>query len=243
MLFLDKLNQIAHELVPEFERLFQVLLENQSHDGDLLLVYENGFYDPEVHTWNSLNEKFSPYVIGPSHEGHSAYLHYEFIHEYRTNGIMPFSHTEYMKKLEYSEERQIDIELLKKQECYTIQLEMLIYLKIWESDTFIKRFYQIVRLIHGEPYDWHFKVRTRDSIKDLITIKIIDRFKNEFPKIYRAFKESYIAQVRNSIAHSNYSFLGRNINLNNSKGNSLYGLTFEKWIEIFHTTMIISSYL
>ena len=89
MLFKDKLNKIEINLSTEFDRLFEKVIENQSHDGDLLLILENGFYNPEVYTWNNLNKKISPYMIGPNHDGHSSNTHYEFIHTYRTGAIAP----------------------------------------------------------------------------------------------------------------------------------------------------------
>jgi hypothetical protein len=252
MLFKDKLNFNAQKLQQEFSLLLDTLFKVQSHNGDLLLTYENGFYNPEVHEWGNLEEKFSPYVIGLSQEGHSANLHYDFIHKYRTNAIVPFTHVEYLKNIEWSEEKQKDIDTLIEYESYTIQLEMLIYLKIWESDTFIKRFYQIAKLINGEPYDWHFRIQESNRDKsatgkreEIIRKKIRDTFQNQFPNIYEAFKLSYKTQIRNSIAHSKYSFLGRNIHLNNYVKEDpyapLHGLTFDEWVDIFHSTMIIYS--
>lgn len=247
MLFKDKLDFIAKDLTIEFQKLFESLIQEQTHYGDLLLILENGFYNPDAQRWNTKKKKYSPYVIGLGDEGHSANLHYEFIHQYRTNAIVPFSYAQYLSKLETKDDAQVATEQFQKHESFTIQLEMLIYLKIWESDTFIKKFYEIVRLIHNEPYDWHFKIQrlpnqpnTTGRINVLITDKIKNRFKNKFPVIYKAFDLSYLYQLRNSIAHSNYSFLGRNILLNNKrKVTDIHSLTFDEWTDIFHTTMIL----
>ncbi len=250
MLFRDKLNEIGKKLSPEFDKLFDKIVESQSHDGDLLLVLENGLYNPDVHNWNNLDKKFSPYMIGPSHEGHSSNTHYKFIHIYRTNTIADITHSEYLKELEYTPEKREQIDQMQEIEGQSIQIEMLIYLKIWEADSFIKRFYQICRLLHGEPYDWHFKITesNRDSgatgnRQTLIRKKIRDRFQNDFPIIYKAFKTAYLTQVRNSIAHSKYSTIERNIHLNNyvkkDPASQLHELKFDEWIEMFHNTMII----
>ncbi len=250
MLFKDKLNKIEINLSTEFDRLFEKVIENQSHDGDLLLILENGFYNPEVYTWNNLNKKISPYMIGPNHDGHSSNTHYEFIHTYRTGAIADLSYPDYLEKLKYIPEKRKQIGQMQKFEGQTIQLEMLIYLKIWEADKFIKKFYQIARLLHGIPYDWHFKIAesNRDNEatgnrKTIIIKKIRDKLKDEFQEIHKAFKIAYKTQIRNSISHSKYSIVGRNIHLNNyikdDTHSQLHSLSFDEWIDILHYTMII----
>lgn len=56
-------------------------------------------------------------------------------------------------------------------------------------------------------------------------------------------KNSYRTQIRNAIAHSKYSFNGRNIHLHNSikedPHSSLSNLKFDDWIDVFHDVMVI----
>lgn len=247
MLFKDKLKLITKELSSEYDKLFYEILKTQSHDSDMLLVFINGFYSPIT---NKSLKGFSPYVIGPNKDGHSYSDHYEFIHKYRTESIHELTLKDYLKECEWTSERSKKIDELVAAEKHSIQLEMLIYLKIWESDTFIKQYYQLINLLNGEPYDWHFQIANSSRDKDttgtrdvLIRKKIRDKLKIKFPKIYSAFKTAYITQVRNSIAHSNYSFAGRNIHLNNDVENDPYSqlknIEFNNWIEMFHNTMII----
>lgn len=249
MIFVDKLNETNNRLAPEFDRLFNELLTNQTHSGDTLLIHINGFYNPEVHNW-TLRERLSPYMIGPDLEGHSEELHYKFIHNYRTNAIFDKDFTEYLSDVEYSPDRIDEIDAFVEFEGSSIQLEMLIYLKIWEADAFIKRFYEIARIVNGESYDWHFKISesNRDNNStgkrhDIIRNKIRNRFQNNYPAIYNAFLVAYKTQIRNSIAHSKYSFTGRNIHPNNfvdsDPAAQLHNLTFNEWIEMFHETMAI----
>lgn len=73
MLFKDILNSKTEKLQPEFDKLFDDILNKQTHDGDLLLCRVNGFYNPEVYSWTNIEEKLSPYMIGPNKEGHSDY--------------------------------------------------------------------------------------------------------------------------------------------------------------------------
>lgn len=250
MLFSEILNKKGKQLAPEFEKLFDMVLENQTHDCDLLLTYINGFYNPEVYKWDNLDEKVSPYMIGLSYEGHSDRTHYNFIHNYTASAIAQITHQDYLKEIEYSEENRMGIEEKIGFESMTIQLEMLIYLKIWEADTFIKRFYQLARLINHEPYDWHFKLaesnrndKATGTRQDIIRLKIRDRFKEKLPVLYDAFKIAYNTQIRNSIAHSKYSVLNRVIYLNNKiekdPAAQLFGQSYDEWIDRFHTTMAI----
>ncbi|MCW3085093.1 MAG: hypothetical protein JWP12_2459 [Bacteroidetes bacterium] len=249
MLFKDILNKKAQLLVPEFDRLFEDVVKNQTHEGDLLLVRINGFYDPEVHNWNT-DKKMSPYLIGPNKEGHSEGLHYEFIHDYRTQNLLDQTHEDYLQQLIWDPAKKAERDALITKEEKSIQLEMLIYLKIWEADMFIKKYYQILRLVNGEPYDWHFQIKESNRDKNgtgnrdkIIRELTRDRLKDKYPEIYNAFKNAFRTQLRNSIAHSKYSFLSRNIHPNNYiKGDpaaQIRNIPFDEWIDLFHDTMML----
>lgn len=249
MLFKDVLDAKYSELVPQFELLYQLILKNQTDQTDLLLVHLNAFYNPEVRNWDNLDEKMSPYMFGPNHEGHSENTHYDFIGEYVKHNISDKTLSEYLADVEYSEERTKEINSLNFNESISIQTEMLIYLKIWESDTFIKKFFQLANLLEGNSYDWHYKLMTTSREKGttgsrdvIIRNKIRDRFKLALPRLYRAFK-SYNFQIRNSIAHSQYSVLGRHIQLNNYVKEDPYSQlriqTFEEWVDRFHEVLVL----
>jgi hypothetical protein len=251
MIFVDKLVEREKVLNPELDRLFELAFKNQSHPGDLLLLYINGFYRADTIKLNErLEQKLNPHVIGPGSEGHSEQTHYVFIHKYRTMNISKLSYPEYLKLHEWTQERKNEIDEVVEIEETTIQLEMLIYLKCWEADLIIKKLYQFVRLLHGEHYDWYFKIqesaRDKDatsSRQDLIRLMIRDRLKDISPKFYDTIKETYKTQIRNSIAHSNYSFQGRHIHPNNyikdDIASQLKAVSFDDWVNIFHNTLII----
>jgi hypothetical protein len=250
MIFSDILKKKDKVLKPEFDKLFDDILSNQTHNGDLLLIRTNGSYNPEVHEWTNIKEKLSPYVIGPKEEGLSDQLHYKFIHDYRVQGLVEPTYYEYLKEHEWSSERSDEIDQLTEIEGMTIQLEMLVYLKIWEADLFIKKLYQLTKLALGENYDWHFSIAESNRDKDatgtrekIIRKKIRDRLEKIYPQIYSAIKNAYRTQIRNSIAHSKYYFIGRTIHPNNyiekDPASQLKVVHFDDWIEIFHDTMII----
>lgn len=254
MLFIDKLNIKTQELQPEFEKLFRDILNNQTHEGDLLLVRINGFYHPEAHNWDNVENK-SPYMIGLNDEGHSDLLHYKFIDDYRKKSISNLNYDEYLAKHIWSDENAKAIKDLTEEEGMSIQLEMLVYLKIWEADLFIKKLYQLVNLSLGEPYDWHFKIKesnrnqepTTGKREEIIRKKIRDKIKSIYPKLYSAIENAYKTQVRNSIAHSTYYFAGRYIHLGNYIKDDMHSqlqvLSFNDWIDMFHDTIVIYNQL
>lgn len=202
---------------------------------------------------NSINlengRRTSNYVNGPGYEGHSENLHYGFIHAYRTSYIADRPHSEYLRDLEYSPERSQIIDELTETEGLTIQMEMLVFLKIWEMSQYLKNLFEFVRILNGNHYDWHFKLRTGDdntgiaTAQELIRVHIRDEIRQHSEVIYEAFRTAYKSQIRNSIAHSNYSFSGRNIHPNNLRTNVNYpqitNLPFDEWIDMFHSTLIL----
>lgn len=253
MLFKDILIKKNQDLEPEFNKLFNDILKSQSHEGDLLLVQVNGFYYPEAYSWDNVTNK-NPYMIGMGSEGHSDRCHYNFIDLYRSNSVYKLSYPEYLEEVTFSEERMEEIRKLEQKESWSIQLEMLIYLKIWEADLFIKKLYQISLLSQGLAYDWHFKIAesNRDSNatgkrEDIIRNKIRDALMEKYPLIYSAIKNAYKTQIRNSIAHSRYFHSGRHIHLanyiKNDPASQLQVISFDKWIDIFHDTMVIYNQL
>ncbi|WP_276484101.1 hypothetical protein [Paraflavitalea pollutisoli] len=250
MLFLQILNEITVALQPEFDRLHLDAWSNQTHTGDLLLVSENGFYHEEVHKWNNLPKKQSPYVIGPGVEGHSERAHNDFIGTYLKRNLSEENNKEYLERIKYTADFNPERDILLKEDEYLVQQEMLIYQKIWEMDSFIKKFYQLTRLVLGDPYEWHFKIKqsTQNTDKGLkrsaiLTKLVQDRLKPYYPVISNIIQDSYISQIRNSIAHSRYSIHGRFIHLNNhiegDAHSQLQVLSFEEWSNIIHNTIVL----
>lgn len=250
MLFKNILDDKTAKLQDEFDRLVDAAYKNQSHSGDLLLIQVNGFYNAETHKWTNIEKKLSPYMIGPGTEGHCEYQHHKFIGKYINKGISSQTYDDYKNLHDWSEERAKEINEMAEQEADSIETEMMIYLKIWEGDAFIKKFYQLVRLSLGMEYDWHFSVgqSTRDTkatgTRDvIIRKKIRDRLKDKYPTIYAAIKNAYKGQVRNSIAHSKYSVFGRYIHLNNFIEEDPYSqiqvVSFDEWVDIMHDTLVI----
>ena len=250
MIFRDIIQEKGAKLRPIFNKLLDLTLSNQTHSGDLLLVSLNGFFNPEVLEWTDTNIKYLPYSIGIGKEGRSEYIHFNFIDSYRKSSESRFSFSEYLQEIDWVKEKKDYIERLIFQEELSIQLEMLIYLKIWESDAFIKRFYQLARITNNQNYDWHFKISDNNREKnstgsrwEIIRKKTEKSLIGPVPELALSFSKTYNVQLRNSIAHSQYSFLSRYIHLNNykkeDKFSQLKAIKFNEWIDLFHETLVI----
>lgn len=238
MLFIDQIKAKDALLRPEFERLFSLAVANQSHPGDLLLILENGAYDSDV--LNYPGEPLSPHVIGPGKEGLAYDTHYQFINLYR-HRVYTRTHAEYLAELEalVKAQKWEERDQLEAAEAISVQLETLIYLKIWESDFLLKRLYEFVRILLGESFHWGFKAESRYKT---IRFQIRDKVRPLSETLYACITTAYRSQIRNSIAHSNYAIMSRNIHPNNdvaTNPDSLQNLPFDEWIDMFHLTLAI----
>lgn len=255
MIFKDKFEEKSKVISPEIDRLLQIAWEKQAHVGDLLLFRINGTYQEDTLLWNKNNpdDRRNPHVIGPGTEGHSEQAHYSFINKYRTTHIHEMNHADYVKQFimkDFTEEKRKKNDELIGVEETTIQLEMLIYLKFWESDMIIKKFYQFTRALNGQHYDWYFKVSESNRDKSstgtrqkIIRDEIRDKIEPHSETLYQIITDVYNTQIRNSIAHSNYSFLDRNIHPNNyikeDPHSNILFLSFDDWIDKFHSTIVL----
>src|SRR5690625_996205 len=243
MIYQESLSKFKTEVVEAVEELFSFAYKNQTHPQDLLLVDQHGFFDemlakPEVKARHNL----SPYVLGPGFIGHSDSTHYEFIDWYRQN------HT--FNKEEYENKKKEDPNF-EKAERLSIHIELLIYLKFWEADLNLKRLYQLTRLCRGENYDWLFELPKdprEGSRHEVIRIQIRDSIKDICPKFYQLIKSIYIPQLRNAIAHSQFAFFGKIIDLlNYSENPKAYcpkkAINMDEWDEIFHKTILMHNEL
>lgn len=244
MLFNKILNEKDKILSPNFDELFNLAIKNQTHPGDLLLVMENAVLGSDEDPNNPANLRLY-YNIGSDIEGHCEGTNHDFIREY-VMGHENISYEDYLKLHEYSAERSKEIDQIAHQEAITIQVEMLIYLKIWEGETFLKKWYELCMLINAEDYDWHFKIKSpgRSDQGSLPRYKafnyVKDTLKDKIPQLYGSFLKCHRSQIRNAIAHSQYAILGRNILLNNkNKDDDVGGISFNEWIDIFHETIIL----
>ncbi len=238
MLFEEIINQKLPIVREAIDELIKTALDNQTHPQDVLLVITHSFHLGNFPK-SFLNENnLSEFAFGPANIGLSEYTHYELITWY-------FNNYQVIKE-KFLEEQKNNNEL-KQLENISINIEKSIYLKFWEADMVIKYFYQLSRICQGLHYDWYFEVPgySRDgSKKDVIRLEIRDKLKSICPKFYALLKETYSAQLRNAIAHSQYFLFNKNIKyLNYIENPKAYSaikiLTFDEWAIYFHNTVLM----
>jgi len=248
MLFQDLILQTESELEEAFNRLFELANKNKIHPGDLLLAMEGAFLSEEEDFENpGTKELMQYYNIGDDMAGYCETTNYKFIAHYGNSADVA-SFEDYKKAVNLGIEADTELKDVTVAEELTIQIEMLIYIKIWEGETFLKKFYQLVRLVEGKGYDWHCSINGFGKAKpgsfsrrELLE-QIKTGLKEYLPALSKGFEECHFPQIRNAISHSQYAILGRSISFNNfepDKDGSRHGVSFEEWTLIFHKTMAI----
>lgn len=162
------------------------------------------------------------------------------------------SFSEYQQLLTWTPERHAEIHALAEKEAVSVQMEMLIYLKFWEADSYLKWFAELLRIAHGQPYEWSFVIhsgrgQSGKSRKNIWHQDVIDKLKGICPGLEELFGKAFKSQIRNSIAHSNYSIAGRHIHLNNAHemrnpDKAIQVISFDEWIDIFHITLTLDDF-
>ena len=234
MVFFETLKKYEDEVKEAVDELFETAFKNQKYDTDILIVLIHGFYD-DTHREFFEKNRLSLYTFGPAHVGYSLDTFYEFFHFYRTITV---SKKKFLKALKKADTK----ERFEHQERLNINLELLIYLKFWESDLLLRQLYNLTNLASGKHYEWDFKVvHGRQS---LIRKHIQTPLKIICPKFYALIEETYSAQIRNAVAHSKYYLLGRSLQLANSDPkNNLFNIPFDEWEVRFHKVLLTYNFI
>ena len=236
MLFKEKLDLLTPEVDAALDELFAAILKNQTHEQDLLLVEINGFFDPKMDEPEMKKRfNFSPFLFGPQGWTYYAdYTQYSFYDYYRRR-LMNIPRSEFFKDFDSDQEKQAYCDI-------TIQMELMVYLKFWESNRTLKRLYHLAQLAIGKNYDWHFEINQDDSRHKIIRELIREPIKNECPKYYKLIKDIYLSQIRNAAAHSDYYIVGQKLGFcNHDPANHapLTQINFEEWEDRFHKLILL----
>lgn len=229
MIFQNIIKKQHPKIEKAISTLFQKAEKNQTHPHDILLVITHGFQ----------NDKYGKsMIVGPGEVGHAERTQFEFYDWYRQSHMVDIN--EFDKEKEEKEE-------LKYAERISINLEKSLYLRFWESDMLIKIMKQLVNLANGNAYDFYLNIpkHNRDGSKqEIIRKQIRDEAKDICPDFYDIVKDTYLTQLRNAIAHSQYYISEKNIvYLNYSKDKKAYcpinSLNFKEWAKYIHNTLLI----
>jgi hypothetical protein len=232
MLFKEILDKNKDEVFAIVNKLFDKARKKQTHEGDILLVIVNGFYNEDVLKWNNI-KSVTPYEIGVDQEGHAYLTQHNFFYFYLNQ------FTSNLTKEEYFNEYKLQANFWDSYHLST-QLELLVYLKFWEADFSLKRFYNLCRLANGEDYNWNVDIKSK---KKFIYNETIDRLGNSVPEMKLFLQEIYRRQVRNAAAHSQFYLVENYINFlnqNEEDDHKLMYIKIEDWEVIFHKLILFN---
>ena len=235
MIYIETLLSLDVIVKDAFDELVTLANTNQKNKNDILLIYLNGWRNTEYEA-GLRSRKISPFMIGPGIFGHCFHSVYEFYDIYRKGAKSKSKITPEVKQKED----------FKIQEKLSIDLELMIYLKFWESDIILFKLYNLVQLALGESYDWNLHNGIIGQRRKLIKDHIQAPIKDLCPKLSQLIEETYSNQIRNAIAHSKYYHAGRTIQLGNKSENSHYILSsipYDEWEVRFHKVLLIFNHL
>lgn len=236
MIFVETLQTYEDSVKKAVGELFRKAYKYQVNDTDLLLVLENGTkqdYSPEQ--LKRLN--ITPYLIGPELIGLRYNDFYKFINEYRKIVLKKSDFEEELNK-QHSDRNYIIY--------YTIEHELLIYLKFWETDLILRRLYNLSRLARGLKYDWEYHQDFFNDRRRLVREEIQENLKPITPRFCNLLDDIYNRQIRNAVGHSQYYFLYDSIHFTNKNENPHYKLnaiTLKDWEILFHKNILFYNYL
>lgn len=222
--FSDKYNEEVRIVIRE---LFNICKQTMKHPGDLLVCQQNGFIGlgapslglgiTGLNYMQQLNQIVYP-GIGKTTNDNECFINSRSI---SFNGTTDFEQS--------------------------IEEEMHRYQLIWENSYFLRTLKEISHLLNGENYDWELDIdsKTRTTRSNYIKDAIITKF-SKTPKFQNLLEEAYNKDLRNAIAHTQYRLIQGGIVLTSIKGDNhqpFYGITFEKWEEIYSKAWFLLRYI
>lgn len=231
MIFKDIRDKHYPQVLEAVNQLFDAVIENQTHENDLLLVEINGM------TRDNPESDIPFYEYGPD-----GWTYFDDQTQFRlfksfTEGADVLKREEFFSDYKSSEGKQSFYDI-------SMQCEMMAYLRFWESDKILKQLYQLTNLALGKPYDWHFSISPEDKRWEIIIKKIRNRIEDKCPKYFQLLKEMYYSQIRNAVAHSKFYILPKGMKvgftnyIHEDKSTPFYQEDFQMWEDIFHKLSI-----
>jgi hypothetical protein len=209
----DKLHKRINDAV---EELFKLSIKNQETKDDIICFLCNG------------QNNYGYNMFGPGEKGITDQYQSEFLIDY----------------LNTSEENEIlkivnNDEDLKRFQRHSVNIELMIYTHIWETDRSLSNLKHLANFIEGIPYDWKLKIPWKNK-RIFITKNINEIFEKHNLDIANILNETYNNQLRNAFAHGQYGLLENTvIQLFNCSGkpNEIHTITFAEWEERFIKTV------
>lgn len=223
MLRNSKVDHYSMEVTESLQELYNLCKVSQSDSGNLLLCQQNGFI------WQG-----SP-CIGIGEEGLNN-MHKINSLSYNGIGVLTDDDECFSKK---GISFMSGIEELPQ----TVNKEFTNYLNIWENNSFIRTFTQVINVLNGEHYDWYLDISKLSAPQKSkhIRERIVQKL-SLAPKLYNIMKQAYIGQLRNAAAHTDYHCIQGGIWLDNyqkDKYANIQAVSFEEWEKIYSYSYLV----
>lgn len=231
MLYSNAIKRLQPIVSKAFKEIIIAAIKNQHNENDLLLVFLNGFVTERFKIGKI---KYGPLSFGDGTEGLNDWSHYEFIHATRNTFTQPYK----VPRSKYFDKKNTDGFYLRYH--LITHMELMVYLKFWESDFNLKRLYNLTRLAKGQPYCWDLKLSSSTSRSNFIRNSIRNPIEKEAPNYFRLIKRIYYSQIRNAVAHSQYGLLGDHLSFSNydpRNHHPLKSISLQAWELKFHLLM------
>ena len=236
MLYIDTLRKFTPYVESAIDALFDTAYANQSHSNDLLILIENGFHK-ELGSFEGV--RMSPYTIGPGDEGWDEQTQFEFYDNYRQHNMADRVTT-------FKEVEKEKTEMIVRM---SIHLELMIYLKFWESNRLVKILYILSRLSRGDAYDWMFRAdkfkigKAKKGRSYILEQEVRDGTAMSCLPFSMLMQDCYSDQIRNAVAHSQFSMSQSHIGFSNYEPgqtfHQLKSIPIEKWEEYACSVIIM----
>jgi hypothetical protein len=197
-------------------------IRNANEEAYVLLL-ARGEYHPEYNA-----NRFNPNTIDNAIDGFKDLSRKKFLVEFLT------------KYYSFDGVTEID------NDTYRMNIEMMIYTHIWESNPFLKELFRFTDIYLGNTFSWTVKM-PKKSKKNFIQQKIHNAIEKHCISIATIVSNGYCEQLRNAFAHFDFSIEENgseyDIVLHNydSRNPDLKkGISFDEWSEYFAYSFLLS---
>lgn len=129
---------------------------------------------------------------------------------------------------------------------FWLQMEMMIYCHVWESNKFLKQLFRLREIVNGRTYAWKVDI-PETSKQKFIRLTIRDGFGNKGLKLAEVMRKGYHVSLRNSFLHSEYEIDAANSKImlhthrvGRKQPFELDEITFNDWTERFMYTVLLN---
>lgn len=166
--------------------------------------------------------------------GHSPYVLSSKVDYYKESSRLEFSQFFLNKLYTFGPEVK-----QSKDNPFWLQLEMMIYCHIWESNKFLKQLFRIQNLVRGKSYPWQVVI-PESSKHSFIRNTIRDGFSEMGLPIAEVIKKGFHTSLRNSFLHTEFEIEETAVNVKlhthrvgRKQFHELDNISFNDWTERF----------